>query len=253
MLRPKVIFQSVAIWTYLAVSIPVLTCVMAALWLVTVPFDRRRRACIAFGTLWANHYNLLSPFWTVEVAGRENIEPGGTYVFAANHQSLGDIAVLYGIRHHFKWVSKKSVFRVPFLGWAMWMQDHVALVRGHGPSIAQMMKECLVHLERGSSVMMFPEGTRSLDGRMRPFKQGAFRMAVRAGVPVVPIVVEGTRHALPKHGFWFRQRGTQKIVIRLLPPVRGSDPEVLEAEVRERMAAELARIRGVNPDEVVQA
>jgi 1-acyl-sn-glycerol-3-phosphate acyltransferase len=196
--------QSAAIWLYLGISMPLLSGVMAVLWLLTAWFDRRRRVCIAFGSLWANHYNWLSPAWGVRsVEGRESFDRRGTYVLVANHQSLGDILMLYALWHHFKWVSKKSLFKVPGLGWAMWLQGHAGLERGHGPSIVKMMKDCKTHLARGSSIAMFPEGTRSLDGRMRPFKRGAFTLAVEAGVAIVPVIIEGTRNLLPKNGFCF--------------------------------------------------
>jgi 1-acyl-sn-glycerol-3-phosphate acyltransferase len=248
----KVGLRSVGIWTYIAASVAILTCVMAVLWLLTFWWDRRRRVCIAFGTLWANHYNALFPYWRITVEGREHLRPGGTYVFVANHQSLGDILVLYRIRRHFKWVSKQSVFRVPFLGWAMWMQGHVGVKRGHGPSIVQMMKECRVHLARGSSIMLFPEGTRSLDGCLQPFKLGAFTLAVEAGVPLVPLVVDGTRNMLPKRSFWFQNRVRQEVRIRVLPPITGTDSSELRLRVRERIAQELAELRGVAVAEVVQ-
>ncbi|HEY8374833.1 MAG TPA: lysophospholipid acyltransferase family protein, partial [Nannocystis sp.] len=151
--------------------------VVAAL---TVPFDRRRRWLHLYTCLWGGHYALLMPGWRLRVRGRAHIRPGEVYVLVANHQSHVDTLVLFTLFCHFKWVAKQEVFRVPFIGWNMTMNDYVALRRGDPGSIAAMLRACRAHLEAGSSVMLFPEGTRSPDGRMRGFKHGAFSLAAEA-------------------------------------------------------------------------
>ena len=99
-----------------------------------------------------------------------------------------DILVVYGLFRPFKWVSKAELFRVPVVGWNMWLNDYVPVLRGDRESIREMMDRCRAHLARGAPVMIFPEGTRSRDGRLGSFKDGAFRLAIEAGCPVIPIV-----------------------------------------------------------------
>jgi 1-acyl-sn-glycerol-3-phosphate acyltransferase len=196
---------SLAFWGFIAVSSLLLFPVALLIWLVTAPFDRRLRV-------------------------------------VANHQSFLDILVMFRLFRHFKWVSKAEMFRIPCIGWNMALNRYVKLRRGSAASIAQMMAACERHLADGSSIMIFPEGTRSADGRLKGFKHGAFTLAQKARVPILPIVVEGTFDALPKHGFVLR--GFHAIRVRILPEIpleRVVDRplEDLVQEVRARFAREL--------------
>lgn len=244
--RALKVVLSAFFWLYLAVSLAVFWVVVAPLWLVIAPFDRRRRFSHWYAWTWANHYVRLSPFWRVHVRGREKIADDKTYVLVANHQSLGDIFVLYGLRKHFKWVAKDSLFWVPLLGWMMWMADYVPIRRGDADSRERMMAGCMAHLRRGSSILMFPEGTRSRDGEIQQFRRGAFALAIAAGVPVVPIVIDGSLRALPSGTWIFRQDGVLDVRLQVLDPVdpAGFDEAGLQAEVRRRMVEGLAELRG---------
>jgi 1-acyl-sn-glycerol-3-phosphate acyltransferase len=238
---------TIAFWSYMALSSAVLWLGALLVFALSVPFDRRRRLLHLYTCAWAYQYVKLLPLWQPRFVGREHIEPGRTYLLVANHQSLGDILVLFGLFKHFKWVSKRSIFAVPFIGWNMRMNDYVGLQRGDSASIARMMDECRTHLRRGSSVLMFPEGTRSPDGEMKAFKHGAFTLAKELNLPVVPIVIEGTRDALPKRGLMLRQTGTLPIQVRVLPAVAPDvAPSVagLSELVRGQMQRELASLRG---------
>src|SRR5256712_5695173 len=183
---------SLVFWLFLVASSIVLFPVAVLIWAVTAPFDRRRALLHRFTCFWASLYTWLNPAWRVRVEGRDRIRPDATYVIVANHQSLLDILVLFRLFVHFKWVSKIENFRVPFIGWNMWLNRYIKLRRGSRESVAHMMRACERTLARGSSIVMFPEGTRSRDGRLQPFKPGAFTIAQRTGVPILPIVVEGT-------------------------------------------------------------
>lgn len=248
-----VVLRSCLIWGYISLTIPVLWVGAVAIRLLTWPFDRRRRLLHIYTCWWGAHYVYLCPLWTLQVEGRHHLPPG-PHILTPNHQSLGDILCLFGLHRPFKWVSKESVFKVPFLGWNMSMNDYVPLRRGDRGSIEAMMDHCGRHLSEGSPLMIFPEGTRSMDGRLRPFKHGAFTLAVRHGVPVVPVVVEGTGDALPKQGFLFRN--FSQVRIKILPPVYpgevGGDPQRLAERVRARIVDELAQWRQVPADQVVQ-
>lgn len=139
-----------------------------------------------FTCFWASLYTWFNPAWPVTVTGRENIVPGETYMIVANHLSLLDILVIFRLFKDFKWVSKIEVFRVPVIGWNMSLNRYVPLRRGDRESVLQMLEACRGHLEEGSSIMMFPEGTRSADGQLKPFKPGAFQLARECEVAVTP-------------------------------------------------------------------
>jgi 1-acyl-sn-glycerol-3-phosphate acyltransferase len=235
---------SLGFWAFLLSSSIALFPVALLIWAVTAPFDRRLRLLHRFTCFWASLYTWLNPAWRVEVAGRERIRPDGTYVMVANHQSLLDILVLFRLFRHFKWVSKVENFRVPFIGWNMTLNRYVRLRRGDPASIRRMMEACERTLAQGNSLMMFPEGTRSLDGRLRPFKHGAFTLAQRMRVPLLPIVLEGTGNALPKRGFVLQGRHAIRIrVLEEIPHEAFADTPVekLAEEVRLRFAAELGQ------------
>lgn len=223
-------------WAFLVVTCILLFPVAVVIWAVTSPFDRQRRLLHRFTCWWASLYSWVNPAWTVRIEGRERIRPDATYVMIANHQSFVDILVLFRLFTHFKWVSKIEIFRLPFIGWNMALNRYVALRRGDRRSIAAMMQACLERLEEGSSIMIFPEGTRSVDGRLKPFKAGAFTLAKRAQVPILPIVVEGTAKALPRRGFVLR--GRHHIQVRILDeiPYAGFADATVEELVAETHA-----------------
>jgi 1-acyl-sn-glycerol-3-phosphate acyltransferase len=208
---------SLLFWVGIGVSSAALFPVALLIWLVTAPFDRRLRALHLFTCFWASLYSWLNPAWRVHVLGREHVRPDVAYVMVANHLSFLDILVLFRLMRHFKWVSKIEMFKIPVIGWNMWLNRYVPLKRGDKRSIAAMMATCRERLAEGSSVMIFPEGTRSRDGKLQPFKTGAFQLALEAKAPILPIVVSGTSNALPKHGFVLR--GRHQIGIRVLPEI----------------------------------
>jgi 1-acyl-sn-glycerol-3-phosphate acyltransferase len=156
----------------------------------------------------------------------------------ANHLSLLDILALYGLFRPFKWVSREDLFRVPFVGWNMRMNDYVPLRRGDRDSIRKMLAQCRKHLSNGVPILIFPEGTRSKDGHLQPFKDGAFKLAAEAGVPVIPIAIEGTGEALPKAGLVFRGRMSGSVtVLEPIPP--SADPQGLKQKARNAIVAAL--------------
>ncbi len=208
---------SVVYWIFFAATMPALFAVAVLVWAVTLPFDRRRVLLHLYTCAWASFYVWMNPLWRSRVVGREHLPWRGPAVIVANHLSLIDILVLYGLFRPFKWVSKESVFRVPFLGWNMWLNGYVPLRRGSAESVRAMLARCAELLAQGSPVLVFPEGTRSADGRLQPFKDGAFRLAIQAGVPVVPVAISGTHETLPKHGMVLRNR--MDAVVRVLPPI----------------------------------
>lgn len=182
--------------------------------------------------------------WRLRIAGLENIDRTRAYVVVANHQSLADIPLISHLRIDAKWLGKAELFRVPVFGWLMRMAGDVSVERGDRRKAAQSLLQCARLLKQRLSVVFFPEGTRSKDGRILPFNDGPFQLAVREGVPVLPVVVEGTGTALPRNTWKFG--GAQDIWLHVLEPVPpGSDVGELRESVRGRMIAELERIRGL--------
>ncbi len=212
-------------WCFMVLCSVVMCPVALLCWALTLPFDPRKVALHRFTCFWASLYTWLNPIWPIHVIGRQKIDPNETYVMVANHQSLLDILVLFRLFCHFKWVSKIENFRIPFVGWNMRLNEYIELKRGDKSSIATMLRACRETLGTGSSIMMFPEGTRSSNGKLRKFKSGAFDLAKDTHRPLLPIVVRGTASALPKKGLIFRGRHEIQI-------------EVLDAIAYESFAAE---------------
>lgn len=235
---------ALAYWLYAVVTIVALFVPMTVLWVVTLPFDRRRVLVHLYSCAWGFMYVAFNPLWRTRFEGRTKIPWSGPAVLVANHLSLVDILVLYGLFRPFKWVAKAELFRIPVVGWNMVLNDYVRIRRGDRESVKDMMAHARRHLARGSAIMIFPEGTRSRDGRMLPFKDGAFKLASEAGCPIIPIAIAGSELALPKHGVIFRQRAT--IRVRVLDPVDPrafANPDALKAAVRTLIEEEVARLR----------
>jgi len=234
---------SILFWLFLVSTSFVCFPVAVLIWALTAPFDPKLRLLHQFTCFWASLYTWFNPAWPVHIEGREHIRPDQTYVMVANHQSLLDILVLFRLFTHFKWVSKIENFRLPLIGWNMRLNRYVALRRGDRASVIQMVEHCTRTLAQGSSIMMFPEGTRSVDGKLRAFKPGAFELALKCECPVLPIVLDGTSNALPKRGFVLQ--GRHRIRIKILEPVpvdelSNQSVDELTERVRTRIAAELA-------------
>jgi 1-acyl-sn-glycerol-3-phosphate acyltransferase len=194
-----------------------LICISASITLLMCLFDRNRKATHMFSCAWGSHYIYINPLWRFKIEGRELIERDKTYVMVANHQSYFDIFTVYGLFRFFKWVSQEQIFNVPFVGWNMYLNQYVKVVRGNLRSIKQMLKECKAWLDRDVSIMLFPEGTRSETGEIAQFRDGAFRLAIESGVPVVPIVIDGTFEVFPKGRN--TMNFTNPIRLKVLPPI----------------------------------
>lgn len=195
--------------------------VMAFFSIILYPFDRKRKFTHAQCYWWSDAVTALNPYWKVTVSGLENIDPKKIYVVASNHQSLADIVLMYKTKMQFKWVAKASLFKIPVLGWNMRLARHISLHRGDFSSIKKAYREASEWLHRGISVVFFPEGTRSDNQKIGEFQNGAFKLAIKEKVPILPILIEGTKDAIPK-GSW---RFTTKIccAIKVLPAIETTD------------------------------
>ena len=210
------------------------------------PFDPGRRVVHNLSRVLVRIFFFIPPLWRTRVEGLEHIERGKAYVIVLNHSTVIDIPALYYVPLNFRWVSKREVFKVPFFGQFLHLHGDICIDRGRA---SEAMEKLLADGKRwiglGASVAIFPEGTRSKDGEIHRFKAGAFLLAREAGVPILPVVLDGTRTLIgPKAMFNWRNR----ITVRVLPPVgadevAASDPKLLGDRVHDRMVRALGQIR----------
>jgi 1-acyl-sn-glycerol-3-phosphate acyltransferase len=230
------LWQSVvSAWTWLVLALCIVTWfpLMLLLWLLTAPFDRGRYAVGWLFRRIGPAVATLNPLWQFRTAGEFPADPRRPYVVVSNHESFADILLISHLPWEMKWLSKAELFRVPVLGWMMQLAGDVPVKRGFGPSAIEAMTRCREILGRKVSVMIFPEGTRSPTSELLPFKDGAFRLAIEAGVPILPLAVSGTGPALPKHDWRFNRSAA---TVRVLSPVETAGLTVEQVpELRERV------------------
>ena len=238
----------VSIWAWLVLVICVVLWLplMLVTWLVTAPFDRGRYAVGYLFRKIGVVEAALNPLWRFRYTGTMPADPRRPYVVVSNHESFADILLISHLPWEMKWLSKAELFRLPILGWLMRLAGDIPLQRGFGPSAIEAMAKCREALANRVSVMIFPEGTRSATADLLPFKDGAFRLAIDAGVAILPLVVRGTGTALPKHD-WRFARSTA--VVKVLEPVETAgltvaDVPALKERVREMIVAARGELDG---------
>ncbi len=230
-------------WLYLFV---VLTFPPISIFLILIsPLDPKR--IIAH---WISRRWMPIVLWIagvkVKVSGQKNLFPEGVYIFAANHQSQFDIPVIEkalprSIR--IRWLAKKSLFKIPFFGWAMKAAGYIAVDRQNPREGLKSLLAAVETIGKGASVVIFPEGTRSPDGRLQDFKGGGFVLALKSGCPVVPIAVCGTHKILPKGSLVARPG---EVYVKILPPIpvdglRLRDKDLLAQKTRAAIAEALKK------------
>lgn len=236
---------SIFVW----ITIVLMTVIIPLVSLPLVPlswiFDSRKGRIHRMAALWGRTIMGLVPGWRIQVSGQENLEPGRHYVIVANHQSMLDILVsLAALPHHFKFLAKKELFAIPFLGWHMFFAGYIPVDRRSAMSGRKAMYAARRWLKAGVSVLFFPEGTRSLDGRIHDFKAGAFRLAEAEGIPVLPLVMDGTGEAMPKKSWLISHIHPMKLSIG--KPVRIASGDSLDekvAGIRNEMIGRLEKLR----------
>jgi len=176
----------------------------------------------------------INPNWKVTVTGEKINDPRHPYVVVANHQSLGDIPVVSHLPWEMKWVGKEELFKIPIVGWQMKLAGDIPVNRKGVRRWEQVAKKAGYYLDHKCSIMIFPEGTRTKDGNLQRFTDGAFALAIKHQVPILPVVVEGTFHCLPKNS-WVFGRSNNMIVKVLKPiPTEGLDSKSI-AELRDNV------------------
>lgn len=204
--------------------------------------DPQRRFPHWFISHWAFQYTRIWPGWSSRVLHRERI-PKGPCVLVTNHQSMSDVIALMGLYSQFKFVSKKSLFSMPIVGWALKLGHHVALERGKVHSTQKMLDDCRGWLRQGMAVLIFPEGTYSGGDRLLPFKKGAFLLAREEKVPLVPVILRGTNDLIFEDGpmMGARARIELEVLEPFAPGALGDDDDAAAAKVRALFAEKLGR------------
>ncbi len=221
------------------ITIPPLTVVVCLGALVDVHWIRKSKSkAQQFPRIWGRILCRIADI-RVRVEGQKNLDPSRTYIFVGNHTSQTDIWAFQGyIPHDFRWVAKKELFAIPIFGAAMRAVDFISIDRSRGRQAVKSLNDAAVRIAEGSSVLIFPEGTRSLNGHLQPFKTGAIMLAIKAGVPVVPVGFNGAHQALPK-GSLLARGGN--VVLRIGTPLptknfKAKDKRELALKLQQQVA-----------------
>ena len=206
-----------SVWTWGAVALLILLWLPALALLRLVDRDPVRYRTGRFFRQLGVAMTRVNPSWHLSISGYTVRDPRRPYVVVSNHQSMADIPLISHLPWEMKWVAKIELFRKPIVGWMLRLAGDIPVERTDPRSGARTILEAGRILEQKCSVMLFPEGTRSPDGRVGRFNDGAFHLAIRSCVPVLPLVIEGSRDCLPKKTWKFGPPLTIRLTV--LPPV----------------------------------
>jgi len=186
--------RTIFVWSCIVVA----TLVLGVFAFISYPFDRGGKVGHYYAKLWGKVALLVNRV-EVRVQGIEQLNGKGPYIFMSNHQGYYDIfALLSHLPYQFKWLAKKELFSIPFFGWAMAAVGYISVDRGGTRDTVEAMNEAAQRVRDGMSVVIFPEGSRSSDGSIQPFKKGGFTLAIKSKVPIVPVAISGSRDIIPK-------------------------------------------------------
>lgn len=218
--------------------------ILALLAIPTLPFDRNRRVVHFIVNRWARSFAFLAPGLSYHIVGVENLPPRHTpSIYVANHQSLIDIPLLYLLDRPVRFIAKRSLFSIPVFGWALWAVGIVPVRRDSNASGKTSYQSMVATIRAGFPVAIFPEGTRTRNGRLQMFRGGAFRLAMETGAPLVPISISGGWHYLPR-GTLVPRRA--RVTIQVHPAIQagGSTLDTLRASVQQVIEKGTAPIDG---------
>jgi 1-acyl-sn-glycerol-3-phosphate acyltransferase len=236
------------VWLVCIISMIVFWVIFFILWIFSMPFDRNHNFTQKLTWYWATFYVVVYPLWEIELIDKQKIIKEKPCIAISNHQSLLDIMILFHLYAYFTWVSKIENFRVPVLGWVMAVNGYVRVDRKDPKTFPKMFEGISKALKKNRTIMIFPEGTRTLTSDLGRFKDGAFKAAIENKVPIQPIVLDGTGQLIPKDGI--KISGKTKILVKVLDEIPyekfpSYDPQVLREHVKEIMANELRNLRNI--------
>jgi 1-acyl-sn-glycerol-3-phosphate acyltransferase len=223
--------------------VAVATIIMGVISLIASIFDRNGNTLHVLARVWSRML-LAAGFVRVRTEGVKKLNPRGSYVFAANHGSFMDIpAALVALPHQFRFFAKKGLFKIPFMGSHLARAGHLPVDKTNARnSLKSMTEGARIVRERGISVLLFPEGGRSAEG-LREFKEGAAYIAIKAGVPVVPIAIIGMRELLPMGSVHLH---SGKVLVRVGDPISTAGMTIKDRdELTERLYREVAGLMGI--------
>jgi 1-acyl-sn-glycerol-3-phosphate acyltransferase len=228
----------------------IFTVVLGICAFLTFPFDRRGNVIHRYARLWGRLI-LKANGVRVQVRGLEHVDRRQPAIYMCNHQGTFDIFVLLAhLPIQFRWVAKVGLFRIPVLGWAMSTAGYISLDRSKRKRAYRGMEIAARKIKEQNSVVMFPEGSRSYDGALQPFMNGGFTLAIRAGVPICPITLDGSWALMPRTTLRIKT-GTVRIVIGQPIKTAGltmKDRKRLMREVEEKIRANLPVRPGEHAD-----
>ncbi|HSB06366.1 MAG TPA: lysophospholipid acyltransferase family protein [Thermodesulfobacteriota bacterium] len=186
--------RTIFVWSCIALS----GFIFGSLTLIAYLFDPTGRLGHRFARLWGKTALLVNGV-RIEVEGLEYVHEESPYIFMSNHQGSYDIFAFLGyLPFQFKWLAKKELFSIPVIGWAMTAAGYISIDREGTRETVKAMNKAAQKIREGMSVVIFPEGTRSADGSIQPFKKGGFTLAIKSKVPIVPMAIAGSREIMPK-------------------------------------------------------
>ena len=220
---------------FLIPAIAVYTIVLGTLSVASSFADRRGFFAHGCARVWS-WLILASTGVAVELTGVDTLTPRQTYIFVSNHQSIYDIPIVFStLPYQVRIIAKKSLGRFPFLGWHLRRTGHL-LVDRRSPDPRAILRQWMELVSKGLSLVVFPEGTRSLDGRIGRFKAGSFLLAIQAGLPIVPVAISGSRHVMLKNRLMVKP-GKVTLVVR--PPIETAGRYEPTVEGARRLADEV--------------
>jgi 1-acyl-sn-glycerol-3-phosphate acyltransferase len=226
--------RTIFVWSCIVVA----TLVLGVLTLIAYPFDRKGRVGHYYAKLWGKVALLVNGV-KVRIEGMGHLNGKGPYIFMSNHQGIYDIFALLGhLPYQFKWLAKKELFSVPFLGWTMAAVGYISIDRGGTRDTVEAMNQAAQKIRDGMSVVIFPEGSRSPDGLIQPFKKGGFTLAIKSKVPIVPVAISGSRAIMPKDKLTAISGEIRILVAHPIETENSAlkDREVLMKKVRETIS-----------------
>jgi 1-acyl-sn-glycerol-3-phosphate acyltransferase len=226
--------------TFRFIGVLIASLLFAITAIMTIPISPSGRLFHANSRAWARVVLFLGGI-RVQVSGLEKLDLSHNSIYVANHASFFDIpSIVAGIPDQIRIVYKKELERIPVFGWGLKWGSYIGIDRRSGADALESLEEAAEKIRRGASVLLYAEGTRTLDGKLQPFKRGAFHLAVKAGVPVVPLTINGSFNILRKHSIAVHP-GTVELVLE--PPIKlqGNNEKDTELKLMKEVHAAIRK------------